>query len=97
MKNLFSRLFPKGKSSDAEPVLNKKDVPFRFDNSPDNNLIPFVDFLKDDELVELNNLLDWNAFILDAHGRRFGILPGLRKGKHPSLFRIPGTLYFPKE
>lgn len=33
-----------------------------------------VDQLSDDDLVELNSLLDWNSFISDSKGRRFGMV-----------------------
>ena len=33
-----------------------------------------VDALSDEDLIELNGLLDWNCFIADANGRRFGKL-----------------------
>ena len=34
--------------------------------------IPFVDALSDEDLSKLNSLLQWNAFTVDCHGRRFG-------------------------
>lgn len=34
--------------------------------------IPLVDDLDDATLESLNTMLDWNAFVLDRHGRRFG-------------------------
>ncbi|MDP1659483.1 MAG: methyltransferase domain-containing protein [Methylotenera sp.] len=33
-----------------------------------------VDVLSDEDLIELNGLLDWNSFISDANGRRFGMV-----------------------
>lgn len=33
-----------------------------------------VDELSDEDLIELNGLLDWNSFISDAKGRRFGMV-----------------------
>jgi tRNA (mo5U34)-methyltransferase len=36
------------------------------------NEIKFVDFLSDDDLVELNRILNWNCFAVDHRGRRFG-------------------------
>jgi 2-polyprenyl-3-methyl-5-hydroxy-6-metoxy-1,4-benzoquinol methylase len=36
------------------------------------NKIKFVDHLTDSDLVELNNILDWNCFTVDHGGRRFG-------------------------
>ena len=34
--------------------------------------IPLLDHLTDEELSELNSLLNWNCFVVDAQGRRFG-------------------------
>lgn len=34
--------------------------------------IRFVDLLSDGDLERLNAMLDWNAFTVDRHGRRFG-------------------------
>jgi tRNA (mo5U34)-methyltransferase len=34
--------------------------------------IAFVDPLSDEDLAKLNRLLQWNAFTVDRHGRRFG-------------------------
>jgi tRNA (mo5U34)-methyltransferase len=34
--------------------------------------IPFIDPLSDEDLSKLNSLLQWNAFTVDGHGRRFG-------------------------
>ncbi|TVP61640.1 MAG: methyltransferase type 12 [Leptolyngbya sp. LCM1.Bin17] len=36
------------------------------------NTIKFVDGLNNDDLAELNNLLNWNCFVVDGQGRRFG-------------------------
>lgn len=36
------------------------------------NCIPFVDTLSPADLSRLNQLLDWQCFVLDSHGRRFG-------------------------
>lgn len=33
----------------------------------------FLELLSDNDLVELNNMLDWNCFTADSHGRRFGM------------------------
>ncbi len=37
-------------------------------------LVGHVDALSDDDLIALNGLLDWNSFISDAKGRRFGMV-----------------------
>lgn len=36
------------------------------------NEIKYIDDLDDLDLVRLNNLLNWNCFTVDIHGRRFG-------------------------
>lgn len=36
------------------------------------NSIKYVDFLSDKDLQELNNILNWNCFVVDSNGRRFG-------------------------
>ena len=36
------------------------------------NEIKFVDLLSDSDLIELNDILNWNCFTVDRHGRRFG-------------------------
>ena len=38
----------------------------------ERNEIKFVDLLSDSDLIELNNILNWNCFTVDRHGRRFG-------------------------
>ena len=49
------------------------------------NQIKFVDFLKDSDLVELNNILDWNCFTVDGHGRRFGSAAWHEKRSAPEV------------
>jgi len=34
--------------------------------------MPLIDRLSDEQLVELNRMLDWNSFVVDGRGRRFG-------------------------
>jgi tRNA (mo5U34)-methyltransferase len=50
--------------------LNYK-LPFK-GYTPSPTIAKYVDILTDDDLVELNDLLDWNCFTVDSHGRRFG-------------------------
>ncbi|BAY81015.1 tRNA (mo5U34)-methyltransferase [Calothrix parasitica NIES-267] len=46
-------------------------LPFNgFENH--QNSIKFVNFISDEDLQELNNILDWNCFVVDSNGRRFG-------------------------
>ncbi len=49
--------------------------------------IKYVDFLSDSELMQLNNILSWNCFTVDRHGRRFG--RGSREGKRSDPEVIP--------
>ena len=42
-----------------------------------------VDRLSDKELTELNEMLDWRAFITDSSGRRFGNRSSARKRSEP--------------
>lgn len=49
------------------------DDDFQFDGFSTGRLpTPYVDVLSDDQLRELNALLRWNCFTVDAKGRRFG-------------------------
>jgi 2-polyprenyl-3-methyl-5-hydroxy-6-metoxy-1,4-benzoquinol methylase len=48
---------------------------------------PFLSNLSDADLMELNGLLPWNAFVADAQGRRFGNLAW--KGKRVTPQEIP--------
>ena len=41
-------------------------------NVDQENSIPFVDLLSDDQLDELNGILNWRSFLLDSQERRFG-------------------------
>lgn len=58
----------------------------------------FVDGLDDEALRTLNGLLDWHAFTVDAHGRRFGApaWPGKRNEPQqipdPRILRLHQTL-----
>ncbi len=49
------------------------------------NEIKFVDLLMDSDLVELNNIFDWNCFTLDRHGRRFGNAAWQGKRSKPEI------------
>lgn len=49
--------------------------------------IPLVEGLSDEQLLKLNNLLDWNAFVADSKGRRFGNRAW--KGKRETPQAIP--------
>ncbi len=58
---------------------------------------PFVDLLSDDQLKELNSILDWNAFTVDSHGRRFGLPASAKKRSAPQTIPDPRILLFDKE
>lgn len=40
---------------------------------PSPLVVKYVDILNDEDLAELNNMLHWNCFTSDSHGRRFGM------------------------
>ena len=57
-------------------------LPFNgFENH--QNTIKFVDLLSDKDLQELNNILDWNCFVVDSNGRRFGGKNGISPKLYP--------------
>lgn len=58
-----------------------------FGYSTNKNRIVHVDSLQDQELQQLNQLLDWNCFVVDNRGRRFG--NGAWKGKRIEPQEIP--------
>jgi len=49
------------------------------------NETEFVDYLSDDDLIELNNLLNWQCFTADRHGRRFGSVAWEGKRSEPQV------------
>jgi tRNA (mo5U34)-methyltransferase len=51
-------------------ILNKK-LPFK-GYFPSSRVVKYIDILDDEDLLQLNNMLDWNCFTVDSHGRRFG-------------------------
>ncbi|MEM6349169.1 MAG: DUF1698 domain-containing protein [Cyanobacteria bacterium P01_D01_bin.14] len=70
---------PSENASESSPLLP-------FDGYQANrNAIPGVDNLSDDELQELNQMLDWKAFAVDSHGRRFGNWAGPGKRNKPQI------------
>jgi tRNA (mo5U34)-methyltransferase len=56
----------------------------------------FVDLLSDGELRELNALLKWNAFTVDARGRRFGSVAWGGKRMEPQVVPDPRILLMDK-
>lgn len=53
-------------------VLFNKKLPFK-GFGPSLTVAKYVDLLDDEELAELNTMLDWNSFVVDSYGRRFGM------------------------
>lgn len=49
------------------------------------NCIPLLDELPDDELIRLNTLLPWSAFIVDEKGRKFGEAHSKTKRNSPQI------------
>ena len=49
--------------------------------------IPLIEVLSDSQLQKLNNILNWNAFVADSSGRRFGNRAW--KGKRETPQEIP--------
>lgn len=47
--------------------------------------VPFVDALSDQELAELNRMLDWQCFVSDHRGRRFGNVAWSGKRSEPQV------------
>lgn len=52
----------------------------------------YVDVLPDADLKELNDLLHWNAFTVDIHGRRFGGSAWSGKRTEPQVIPDPRVL-----
>ncbi|MDI1307812.1 MAG: class I SAM-dependent methyltransferase [Methylotenera sp.] len=69
----FSRVkgFILGKIRKFQKISLAKKLPL---NGYKPGLKSYVDNLSDEDLSELNGLLDWNSFISDANGRRFGMV-----------------------
>jgi tRNA (mo5U34)-methyltransferase len=53
------------------------------------NGIKFVDLLSDADLIELNDILNWNCFTVDRHGRRFGNAAWQGKRSKPEVIPDP--------
>ena len=56
---------------------------------PASSPSPLLDALSDAELVELNALLPWNCFTVDARGRRFGAAAAVGKRDRPQAIPDP--------
>ena len=60
--------------------------------STNKNKIVHVDSLEDQDLHQLNELLDWNCFVVDDRGRRSETSHGKGSGSLPKRSRI-GELF----
>lgn len=61
----------------------KPSIPFKgYDQNRSTS--PLIEQLTDEELISLNELLDWNCFVADSKGRRFGNLAWSDKRDTPS-------------
>lgn len=61
-----------------------RSLPFKCDTSSSINT-KYLDILEDDDLDQLNNMLDWNCFTVDTHGRRFGMMAWGGKRDSPEV------------
>lgn len=69
-------------------LARKRRFPLRPDFPPGFRIsTPILDSLSDHDLRSLNELLDWNCYLLDGRGRRFGNIA--RPGKRMAPERIP--------
>ena len=64
-------------SNTAEPIISDSSSSdgsdFQFDGFENNKVeTKYVDYLSDEDLKELNQILRWNCFTADSRGRRFG-------------------------
>lgn len=88
LKNLVGKM-QSSQSADISPAASLREassLPFRgFDVDRVNS--GFVEFLSDDDLVRLNEMLPWKCFTADSAGRRFGSFAW--KGKRDTPQQIP--------
>lgn len=73
-------------------IKEKSQADFSGYSEEHRNSIKFVDYLTDDELVELNQMLDWNCFVIDSKGRRFGKSASSTKRNIPQQVPDPRIL-----
>lgn len=71
-----------GKDHNREANLIADNFPFK-GFQENRNHIKFIDFIKDQDLEELNKILNWNCFVVDSNGRRFGSITRLGKRDTP--------------
>ncbi|PSR52054.1 methyltransferase type 12 [Adhaeribacter arboris] len=90
MKKFFQKLF----SAERNPVMQvadhsiKPQLPLK-GFVEGKTIIPLLDHLTDEELSELNSLLNWNSFIVDSQGRRFGNIAWSGKRETPQHIPDP--------
>ncbi len=86
------------KSALSIPAGKTKDDLVPFSGFKENNVeTPFVDGLSDEDLKHLNQILDWNCFTADSHGRRFGLPAGIAKRVVPQIIPDPRIEMLNKE
>lgn len=83
MKSFLKSIFVKKKSVPA-----KTEIPFS-GYSENRIQIPLIDYLSDGELRAVNSILQWKAFVVDTHGRRFGDMAWKGKRATPQLIPEP--------
>jgi len=76
----------------AVALSKRRKLPLR--GWPGGQPIPGVDGLDDRALTQLNALLPWNCFVVDAHGRRFGNVAWSTKRTEPQVIPDPRILEF---
>lgn len=81
IKTVFNRL----KRTPPEKVMP-------FDGYEPSEGIPLVDDLSDGDLERLNELLDWNTYVVDGRGRRFGKVAWSGKRTEPQPVPDPRIL-----
>ena len=75
---------------------NPKDhqaISIPFDGFEENRINSgLIEFLGDDDLGRLNEMLPWNCFTVDSNGRRFGNAAWMGKRDKPQLVPDPRIL-----
>jgi tRNA (mo5U34)-methyltransferase len=66
-----------------------EELPLAGYNDRDKNKIKFIDYLSDEQLQEINKILNWNCFVIDSKGRRFGDRASEKKRNIPQPIPDP--------
>jgi len=64
-------------------ILNRK-LPLK-GYVPSTMAVKYIDMLEDEDLIQLNNMLDWNCFTVDSYGRRLGMIAWGNKRNTPEI------------